>query len=683
MSDDWDIARIERLAPDANSITAARKLLKKKAFTAIQPTADGGGWWAKCAGQTDDYEVSAKRPTAGNFDTNCTCPSYKHPCKHAIALLIYLAENPAERPGPPQPQTAPSGDFEGLLANVFENPDDDLARLVFADFVEEQGDIDRATMIRLQVERASKPAPGKKPRGRPPLPKAEAALAEKLLAGVPESARPDFRWRRGFLVYKPQYAEVFAPETWPESARHLFRDGWVEAVILFEQWFDLTAGLVALYRQVGTLDFGSIGFGAETQTQAATELRPGEPGSRIKHVVVPKHFRDQWQALLDAEADAPVRFDAVPHRAFADPPPRLFARQVAAGILRGVRHLEFEGRLTPEVARIVAASPDAAWVELLNIHGMTLDAETADILSRSPHLGVVQGLILHDIDWTPDAAAAWVGSRLASGVTYLALESCGPFGDAELAAFRDRSWPRLEALELPADGPTWAGVRRLLAAGTMPRLERFSWEGPAGTPVDPLRLRLEQPAGPREMRFESVALHVTPAGRPGRHRLEVAVSDLAQAWPVEARSLDWASVSEVGITNAAIDPGWFALLAACFPDGLDALEIHADGWMKVAHAKALAAVLPTLRLRSLGLVRAGLGVRSVQALVSSPGAASLRRLDLSNNPLQDSAVAAIADSPHLGQLEELTVRGPIATSAEAFAATLRKRLPKTTRVVAT
>ncbi|HVK16591.1 MAG TPA: TIGR02996 domain-containing protein [Fimbriiglobus sp.] len=43
------------------------------------------------------------------------------------------------------------GDREALLRAVCENPDDDLPRLVFADWREEHGRPERAHLLRLQV----------------------------------------------------------------------------------------------------------------------------------------------------------------------------------------------------------------------------------------------------------------------------------------------------------------------------------------------------------------------------------------------------------------------------------------------------------------------------------------------------------------------------------------------------
>src|SRR5687768_1025238 len=44
------------------------------------------------------------------------------------------------------------GEREALLRTVCENPDDDLPRLVFADWLDEHGEPERAEFIRIQIE---------------------------------------------------------------------------------------------------------------------------------------------------------------------------------------------------------------------------------------------------------------------------------------------------------------------------------------------------------------------------------------------------------------------------------------------------------------------------------------------------------------------------------------------------
>ena len=80
----WNLAAVEKAAPDAASLTAARKL------AAPGPWSDTGSTdtlvWGKCQG-------SGKSPYQVSIDLagpayRCSCPSRKFPCKHALALLL-------------------------------------------------------------------------------------------------------------------------------------------------------------------------------------------------------------------------------------------------------------------------------------------------------------------------------------------------------------------------------------------------------------------------------------------------------------------------------------------------------------------------------------------------------------------------------------------------------------------
>jgi uncharacterized protein (TIGR02996 family) len=50
-----------------------------------------------------------------------------------------------------------SAKARGFLENILARPDDDAPRLIFADWLEEEGDSARAEFIRVQVERARLP----------------------------------------------------------------------------------------------------------------------------------------------------------------------------------------------------------------------------------------------------------------------------------------------------------------------------------------------------------------------------------------------------------------------------------------------------------------------------------------------------------------------------------------------
>ena len=88
---DWSVAQVEGLAPDASSLRAARKLATAAKWTS--PGRTVRALWGELQG-------SGKKPYRTRVDLNepvfnCSCPSRKYPCKHGLALLLVLAEDPA------------------------------------------------------------------------------------------------------------------------------------------------------------------------------------------------------------------------------------------------------------------------------------------------------------------------------------------------------------------------------------------------------------------------------------------------------------------------------------------------------------------------------------------------------------------------------------------------------------
>src|SRR5262245_49764908 len=150
----WDEKWIESLAANKDYVKEARKVLDKGGFGKVESRADGRGWWVECEGMTDTYQVSVRPDPTYGFFTECTCPSNKRPCKHALALLLYLAAHPEERIEPTATSSAKSVDLDALVRAVFANPLDDNPRLVLADCVEELGQPARAALIRVQCEKA-------------------------------------------------------------------------------------------------------------------------------------------------------------------------------------------------------------------------------------------------------------------------------------------------------------------------------------------------------------------------------------------------------------------------------------------------------------------------------------------------------------------------------------------------
>jgi SWIM zinc finger len=94
----WTEATVEGLAPDAASVTAARKLARPAPWS--ETGRDEGAVWGLCKGsgaRPYQVQVDLTRPAY-----TCSCPSRKVPCKHALALLLLMAGGSVAPGEPPE-----------------------------------------------------------------------------------------------------------------------------------------------------------------------------------------------------------------------------------------------------------------------------------------------------------------------------------------------------------------------------------------------------------------------------------------------------------------------------------------------------------------------------------------------------------------------------------------------------
>jgi hypothetical protein len=83
------LKKIERIAPDQASLSAARKLVKPGVWSGLARDESGLVWGACQGSGASPYRVVISEPDAGY---KCTCPSRKFPCKHSLALMWLRAE---------------------------------------------------------------------------------------------------------------------------------------------------------------------------------------------------------------------------------------------------------------------------------------------------------------------------------------------------------------------------------------------------------------------------------------------------------------------------------------------------------------------------------------------------------------------------------------------------------------
>ncbi|MFO0847426.1 MAG: TIGR02996 domain-containing protein [Gemmataceae bacterium] len=174
---------------------------------------------------------------------------------------------------------------------------------------------------------------------------------------------------------------------------------------------------------------------------------------------------------------------------------------------------------------------------------------------------------------------------------------------------------RVVLLDLSFNGVCDGGVRLLAGAATLPRLR---------------------------------ALYLTDNGRVGDDGLK-ALAESPHAAGLHTLDVSGNAVTDVGV-RAAAEPKSFARLHTF---RVFANPIGDAGVSALVRSPLLARLLEkvaVLDLRDNQITAAG-----AAALVSSPFAAAIERLNLSGNWLGDAGLLALAESPHLGRLRRLTV----------------------------
>jgi uncharacterized protein (TIGR02996 family) len=246
---------VYRIAPDGKSAQSALELVARGAFRAAKMSDDGRRLDAQCEGsERTPYKVSVDLTQPKRPRTGCDCPSYKRPCKHALGLIFLAVRSPevfelagaAAEEGKGKKSAAPlqaaavrkvedtekrppADVGEALLQAILAEPEDDTPRLVYADWLEENGgavEQARADFIRVQCELAR--LPEHDPRSQE-LRAREKALWAKHRGAFQEGIPPHLRrkevlFRRGFLDELDRRSERsrWGPRKWLAHAEALF-----------------------------------------------------------------------------------------------------------------------------------------------------------------------------------------------------------------------------------------------------------------------------------------------------------------------------------------------------------------------------------------------------------------------------------------------------------------------------
>jgi uncharacterized protein (TIGR02996 family) len=514
----------------------------------------------------------------------------------------------------------PVSDDRAFLQDILTHPNDDTPRLVYADWLEETGDPERAA-------------------------RAEFIRVQYALQGLPpgDARRPQLEERERDL-------RAAHEATWATPLRELgqvraweFRRGFVEKVTLRAADFLGVADrlfAVAPVREL-RLDFDSARYdGTPRQRLALLRRLAASPhlgrlvGLEIGSASFDPLGRGEVRAL--AQSDRLVRLRSL----------ALGPRSVSAAAMP-------ELLPAPFLSGLAEFRLDGGGADLGN--GLTR-------FLRSPRLGGLGTLALNDVPLGGEGLSALAESPALANLTSLSLVRAG-LTAAALTTLGGVAPARLTALDLSGNDLTPAAARALARARLLAHLEtlnlgmnRLGDEGVRALSRSPhlaglvaLDLSANQ-VGPDGAKALAASPHfarlVTLALRTNR------LGDAGLAALTSGKGL--AALKSLRVSYNNVGAAGVEALAAAFPGRLTDLDLSWGPFGDGA-AQVLAAAERMGDLTALDLSYAQLGDGAAAALAGSPHLGRLQALNLSTNRIGDAGARALAASPHLGALTALNL----------------------------
>ena len=288
---------------------------------------------------------------------------------------------------------------EALLRTILEAPDDDAPRLVFADWLEENGDPERAAFIRRQCEEEA-------------LPFGDPARIALLRRWVELLSRNRERW----LTEIPEWAHTCG-----------FRRGFPDWVALTVAQFDVD---FAELWQVAPVRFVRIPdafestwrLGRSPHLSLLRGIVLGEP-SLEEHISLPLGVPSVWGALnpiLNSPHLTDLTYLHIGNVGMWSEDVRLITE---APHLAGLTHLKLDvgNRIGPEGAGHLARSPYLTRLEFLDLDGNEIGDEGAIALAGSPNFARLVVLSLRNNGISELGAEVLANSPNLAGVRVLHL----------------------------------------------------------------------------------------------------------------------------------------------------------------------------------------------------------------------------------------------------------------------
>jgi uncharacterized protein (TIGR02996 family) len=311
----------------------------------------------------------------------------------------------------------PMTEHPGLLRTIFDAPHDDVPRLIYADWLEDNGQGERAEFIRAQVELAR--------------------LAED------DPRRPGLAARERQLLRTHQ-------SDWKPMSPQRCRGGRLERGFLVPKRWRLPAGKFLALTEA---DFAA----APLWHIALTDLRKRAAEVARSPLLARLFFLDLGELFLGDGTLLPL---------------------VASPFLYNLTVLNLAyDNVTDTVAEAVAASPHLSRLTELDMKGSAVGDAGARALAASPHLKRLHVLRLGEYKGQTEVRISTAGvlalaeSATLANLAELNLDTCLSDGDAGVRLLaRAPFLPHLRELNLADNGITPAGVRAFFAPARMSQL---------------------------------------------------------------------------------------------------------------------------------------------------------------------------------------------------------------------
>lgn len=606
-------------------------------------------------------------------------------------------------------------DREQLVqAALSADDDDDVPRLVYADWLEQQGDLPRAELIRAQCELGRRP-PWERAavlaawevdallavhgaRIREELPRLAGVEWADFERGFAATARVrDARALREHAAAIAAVGSIYRVELGDLDERDL---AWPDGGLPWLRALRLTGHERHAVHEVRSLlslprELELIGLGDYHDLEWLGARAPDAPLTRLRvegNHTVGRRFAEQLAAWPGARRLERLELGTVfrdyDSGYFADPTLRAEgARVLAAARLARVRVLELDRQRigTDGLAELVHALPalrelsarsceiaDVGCLEWaagppivrLDLGDNRLGAEGAGAIARAIRLAGIEALALDECELGPGAIGALVEAPGWGSLRALDL-SKNPVGVSGLLAFAEAGRPpHLHTLRL-ADADLHADAGGILASiEWLPSLLALDLSrNDLGGRAVPLVKRLAAPGSQtRELALGWMGLGAAGAAAlaPLWERLvhlrladeQIGDAGLAALVTEGASALHTLELRGCSLTDASL-----ALLAgrARLPR-LHALSLRDGRFGPAALARLVASPLAH-GLRSLDLRECQLSADAAAVLAGAPALAGLQTLDLRDNALDEASLLRLARSPHLRGVARIRLNG--------------------------